>query len=244
MKNAPRVVGYPAAEAFELSRQLRMVIRCSQQIVHDCDRKNPDRDGGTARHRGFEDMLGIVDLLNSDDCYCVTAERCRISTIAVQQSHGKDANSQPGRDCDQKEAAGLDEKTDDSDRCRYANDGCNQSKDGLLKNLPSGWLREDRHRYRSRRRCFQLKPETYVERQYDRQPDPDREGPGTSRQSHKDRRLSVYRGAHGTLRPLENWKWYSFGAWALWEATSRGKPTRTAHRRLFLEIAGTPGAYK
>jgi hypothetical protein len=30
-------------------------------------------------------MLGIVNLLTSDDCYRVAAERCRIGTITVQQ---------------------------------------------------------------------------------------------------------------------------------------------------------------
>jgi hypothetical protein len=44
--------------------ELRMVIRCSQQIVHDRDGENPNRDGGPTRHAGLDDVLGIIDLLN------------------------------------------------------------------------------------------------------------------------------------------------------------------------------------
>jgi hypothetical protein len=120
-----------------------MLIWCSQQIINNPGGEHANDDRSAARHGGFEDMLGIVDLLNGDECQRVTAERRRVSAIAVEQANHIDANPKPCRECAEKENLGLDEHTNDGDRCRHAENRRNQPKDGFLQNLAAGGQRED-----------------------------------------------------------------------------------------------------
>ena len=177
-----------------------MVVGCRQNIIDESDCENADDNRGSPSHAGYEHLRGTVDLLHGDQADGNAAKRSGVGPVAVEHSGCVDAESHPGAEHGQDEAAGLREKTCDGDRCRDTEDCAEHAEAGFLQALTAGGESQDSDRDCRRGGGVELEPEARVKRQHDAEPDPHGKYPGINGKSREDHRLGFGSGTRGAHR--------------------------------------------
>lgn len=95
-----------------------------------------DHDRRAAVDASRENVLWRIDLRHSDERDRIAGQDAAVGPVAVQKSTDVDAEPEPGREADHKQAAALCEQPGDHERGDNPDDGGEDPVDGLLVGLP------------------------------------------------------------------------------------------------------------
>jgi hypothetical protein len=194
-----RIVASPAMECCELLGQAVVLVRRGKQVIHDGDGHDANGDRGAARHRGFENGIRRVDLVDRHERYGVAGEHRGISAVAVRQHCRIDAEADPGSEGKQQQVPGLREGADQGDSGRGADDCGEEAEARLLQHLPTRRSSENGDRSGGGGRRFQLQPEGGAQGDDDGDPDAERERPGDHGEARETGRTEDGRAGHRTI---------------------------------------------
>src|SRR6202140_4825145 len=189
---------YPLMGCRKLSGQARMYVRGGEQFADQGDRGNSYHDRGAPIDASRENVLRRVDLRHSDQGNRIAGQDAAVGPVAVQKSTGVDAEPEPGREADHKQAPALWKQPSDHERGDNPDDGGEDPVDGLLVGLPPRRLGENSDGDGGRRGTLELQPERRIQRHHHGGPDSQRESPGGERKpGDGDRARGALREGHG-----------------------------------------------
>jgi hypothetical protein len=98
---------YPPMDCNELAGHARMDVRGGEHVTDQRESGNSDHDRRAAVDASRENVLRRVDLRHSDQGNRIAGQDAAVGPVAVQKSTDVDAEPEPAREADHKQAAAL-----------------------------------------------------------------------------------------------------------------------------------------
>src|SRR6202035_3866186 len=98
---------YPPMGLCELAGQARMDVRGGEHVAYQGERSNSHHDRRAPVDSSQEDVPRRIDLRHSDQGDRIAGQDGAVGPVAVQKSTDVDAEPEPAREADQKQAAAL-----------------------------------------------------------------------------------------------------------------------------------------